>query len=331
MNKTLEEDLEFISKNIKLNELKNKSIFITGATGFFGKLFLNTFNFLNKKLNLNTDITILTRSFNIFINEYPEFKNIKYIEGDIRDFNIQNKNYDYLIHAATPASEKLEKENPNEMYSIIIDGSKHIIEMIKKCSVKRLLFTSSGAVYNQPPNIKKVGEDYKGTPLTAYARGKKESENMFLNIDNSECVIARCFAFVGLFLNLDIHFAIGNFIRDCINKNNIIIKGDGRPYRSYLYTADLMIWLINILTNAKDKSIYNVGSNKEISIFELAKIVAKQYKHKTEIKVLTKTDNSTPPPIYVPDNSKIIQELKVKENYSLEESIKRTILWNKGV
>lgn len=60
-------------------------------------------------------------------------------------------------------------------------------------------------------------------------------------------------------MNLNIHFAIGNFIKDAMENRDIIIKGDGRPLRSYLYTADLVIWLLTMLLKSENKSIYNVG------------------------------------------------------------------------
>lgn len=335
INRIIFEDSEFVFNQLRnltdLSKLDNSNILITGGTGLFGKSILNFLIYVKEYYNFN--ITILTRNKYDFLFNYSNYNLdfINFINGDIRDFD-PDKEYDYIIHAATPASDKLEKENPNEMYSIILDGTKNIINIAKKMNVKKLLFTSSGAVYGeQYESIKSFKESYSGSPITYYGKAKKISEQLFLD-SNINVSIARCFAFVGPYLNLDIHFAIGNFIRDVIQNKNIIIKGDGRPLRSYLYTADLVIWLFTILLNSEDKSIYNVGSSNEISIYNLAKKVSNLVINYTgNIEVLAKANYNCPTPKYIPNNSKIIEELKVKENYTLDESIKRTIEWNLSI
>lgn len=326
------EDNNFIFYQLKiltdLSKLDSSNILITGSTGLFGKSILNFLIYIRKYYNFN--ITILTRNKYNFLFNYSNYNLdfINFINGDIRNFN-SDKEYDYIIHAAAPASEKLERENPLEMYSIILDGTKNIINIAKKMKIKKLLFTSSGAVYGEQfESIKSFKENYYGYPTTYYGKAKKISEELLLD-SNINVSIARCFAFVGPYLNLNIHFAIGNFIRDVIENKDIIIKGDGRPLRTYLYMADLVIWLFSILLNSNDKSIYNVGSSKEISIYDLAKKVSNLVINYTgNIEVLTKANYSYPTPKYIPDNTKIINELGVKENYTLDESIKRTIEWN---
>lgn len=333
MNKIIEEDTNFIFTQLKnivdLSKLNNSNILITGGTGLFGKSILDALIFMHNFYEFK--ITVLSRNKNNFLFNYPKYnlEFINFIRGDIRNFDCKRQDFDYIIHAATPASAKLEEENPKEMYSVILEGTKNIIDIAKNMNVKKLLFTSSGAVYGeQYQSIKSFKEDYQGIPITYYGKAKKISENIFLN-SNINVSIARCFALVGPYLNLGIHFAIGNFIRDAMENRDIIIKGDGRPLRSYLYTADLVIWLLTMLLKSENNSIYNVGGRNGISIYDLAKKVSKQVNNYTgKVDILTKSNYNYPTPKYIPNNKKIIKELGVKENYTLDEAIKRTIEWN---
>jgi dTDP-glucose 4,6-dehydratase len=85
-----------------------------------------------------------------------------------------------------------------------------------------------------------------------------------------ETVVARCFAFVGPDLPLDVHFAIGNFIRDALTAEAIVVNGDGLPLRSYMHQDDLAHWLTVLLQRGVAGEAYNVGSPEALSVGELA-------------------------------------------------------------
>ena len=145
-----------------------------------------------------------------------------------------------------------------------------------------------------------------------------------------ETTIARCFAFVGPHLPLDAHFAIGNFIRDAIQGDPIKVK-DGSPYRSYLYAADLAIWLWTILFKGQGCHPYNVGSDQEISIAGLAQIVASTLGG-TVFPLSTLSINSNSAHFrYIPSTSRARQELGLTEWSDKEESVTKTAAWWRSV
>jgi dTDP-glucose 4,6-dehydratase len=166
-------------------------------------------------------------------------------------------------------------------------------------------------------------------PNSAYGEGKRAGE-LLCSIANKEhgleTMIARCFAFVGPHLPLDVHFAIGNFIRDAMKGEPISVK-DGTPYRSYLYAADLAIWLWTILFEGQACHPYNVGSDQEIAISELAQTVASSL-NGTDLPVppLTFIPNSAPSR-YVSSTERSQSELGLLQKVGLEESIRRTASW----
>ena len=137
--------------------------------------------------------------------------------------------------------------------------------------------------------------------------------------------IARCFAFVGPHLNRQIHYAIGNFIQDCLEGLPININGDGTPLRSYLYADDLVEWLLAILQRGEPGRPYNVGSDHALSILELAERVRRVLGTRNEIIVKGKAEPGVKPSVYVPEIGRAQGELELSVSVSLDEAIRRTV------
>ena len=334
----LAEDIKAVVNTLQphCNVLNGQRIFLTGGTGFFGKFFLHSFLGLRKTYGLDLTLTVLSRDPKHFLSVCPEFERqegLCFIEGDVRSFvPPAGKTFDLVIHGATAASAKLEQENPDEMYSVITEGTRHILDFVQQCSVKRLLIISSGAVYGpQPPTLSHVCETHEGAPSTAYGKGKKIAERMCLEAaaGKFEGVIARPFAFVGPYLPLDAHFAIGNFMLDCLENRDIVIQGDGTALRSYLYAADLAEWLWTILLRGEFGRAYNVGSDEAISILDLAHLVRSSAGTQNEIVVRGKTVEGVPPAQYVPSIERARCELGLDMRCALPEAVGRTLEWHR--
>lgn len=320
-------------------ELRGARLFITGGTGFLGCWLLESFLFANRQLDLKASATVLTRRPDSAQQALPHLMldpAITLHSGDVRNFDFPQGEYSHIIHAATEASAKLNAENPLLMLDTIVEGTRRALDFATHCKAKKFLLTSSGAVYGkQPSDMTHIPEDYVGAPdpldpKSAYGQGKRQAEHLCaLYAQNFalEMKIARGFAFVGPYLPLDIHFAIGNFIRDGLNGGPIIIQGDGTPRRSYLYAADMAIWLWTILLRGKSLRPYNVGSDKSLSIAEIAQQVAEQFPAKISVEARGKPDSRKSIECYVPDVSRAKDELNLEGHIHFDVAILRTIQW----
>ncbi|MBQ0031407.1 MAG: NAD(P)-dependent oxidoreductase [bacterium] len=296
-------------------------VFVTGGTGFFGKSILD---YLKRHPGFRADDewTVLSRDPERFQSQnaalLDQGRKIGFVAGDVRDFKAKGR-YDEIIHAATAAVTTMADD---EMTSTIVEGTRHVLAFAKSCGAKKILLTSSGAVYG--PQTAPVGEDAPCNPVTAYGKGKLAAEGMCA-ASGLDAKIVRCFAFVGPYLNRDIHYAIGNFMRDCLAGEPIVIKGDGTPLRSYLYADDLVEWLFAILDRGSSGRPYNVGSPDGLSIRDLAERVRAALGAKNDIRVLGVPVAGTAPSVYVPDISRARQEFGLGVTVGFADAIRRSV------
>jgi dTDP-glucose 4,6-dehydratase len=328
------EDLEHVLAHTRplWEQLRGGRVFVTGATGFFGIWTLETFAYANQELRLGAKLVGLSRNPKAFYEKVPhlaEESSITLHLGDVRDFEFTEGAFTHVIHAGTTSSAPVP---PFEMLDTIIQGTQRTLDFAVTAGAKRFLFVSSGAVYGQqPPSMSHMSETYTGAPNpmnpnSAYGEGKRVGE-LLCSIAHQEhgldTMIARCFAFVGPHLPLDAHFAIGNFIRDAMKGEPIKVK-NGSPHRSYLYAADLAIWLWTILFKGEVCHPYNVGSDKGILIAELAQTVVSTLGG--SVLTSTPSDNASASR-YIPSVDRAIQELGLQVRTDLTASISRTASW----
>jgi len=336
----LREDMETIGCALADDwpKLAGKSIFMTGGTGFIGRWMLEAVADANRRLGTDIRVDVLTRNSAAFAAKAPHLMGdgIELVQGDVLGLASDGHSYDYVIHAATDASAELNENDPLRMFDTIVSGTRNALDFARASGASRFLFLSSGAVYGaQPFDMHHVAEDYPGAPdlsthRSAYGEGKRAAE-MLCTIYGKQfgldVATARIFALLGPLLSLDIHFAAGNFIRDALRGERIVVRGSGRAVRSYLYAGDLTAWLWAMLVRAKPGATYNVGSEEGISVAELAEQTANLL-GAPGFDVLGQEDTGWNPGRYVPSSAKIRSELGLEPTIDLKGAIVRTARWN---
>ncbi len=338
------EDLQHIWTHASgcLADLEGARLFLTGGTGFFGCWLLESVRYAQQHLGLNLQVVMLTRDPASFARRVPhlaQMPGLTLLTGDVVDFEFPGGAFTHVIHGATQASAQLNQEQPLVMQDTIVSGTRQVLEFAQQKAVKKFLFTSSGAIYGvQSPTVSHQDEQCMTAPDpmlcgSSYGLSKRLAEHLcatYAQRGEMLVKIARCFAFVGPYLPLTTHFAIGNFIHDAIHGQTIHVGGDGSPYRSYLYAADLMIWLWTILCCGESVRPYHVGSEEAIDVGTLAHVVAEQVSPQPMVEI---AQNKTPGVLasrYVPSTQRARDELGLIQRISLEEGIQKTMRWYRG-
>lgn len=329
----LDSDLAGIlaTPQIDWNELRNARLLLTGGTGFIGRWLLEALQQANDRLALDLHITVPSRRPEVFRQRARHLLANGRLQLLPLDLATERPNGDFthLIHAATDASAMLNDVDPLTVFRTIVHGTEHVLELAASQPGIKVLFLSSGAVYGQqPPELAGVPENWNGSPnpqvaKNAYGEAKRAAEMLcaiYRKQFGVSVVTARIFSLLGPFLPLGSHFAAGNFIRDALAGEPIIVQGNGRPVRSYLYPSDLVTWLLTLLTAAPRQIAYNVGSERAVSIAELAQAVAHLI-GREGYQVLGHDDAGWNAGRYVPDTSLIREEFGLTETVSLESAI----------
>ena len=351
----LSEDLdEILAASPDLWEsLRGQTLFLTGGTGYYGCWLLESFARANTALDLRARVVVLTRRPEAFVAKMPLLAAdpaIRLVRGDVRGLKAEDirgqlgadapDRFEYIIHAAAETDSRLYQSQPFAMLDTLVEGTRAALNFAREAGARRFLFTSSGAVYGtQPAGMTHIPEEYMGGPdtsifsgLSAYAEGKRLAETLcagFHAHHGLETVVARAFATIGPHLALDWHFALGNFLADALAGRDIHIKGDGTPYRSYIYAADQTLWLWTILLRGQPGQPYNVGSADGRPLREVARVVAETASPPLTVSVTRSADPARPVERYVPDVSRIKNELGVTEHVDLPTAIRRTLRWHR--
>jgi len=303
----------------------------TGATGFFGRSLLRHIKAQGKGWS---EWHLLSRDPQGFSQRWPDLAAVPktlWHKGDIMTLADSHcPSLTHVVHAAADSTSAAHLTHL-QRFDQVLEGTRRVLDLAVARGAKRLLFTSSGGVYGRPPTtLLAIPEDYPGMPdplgyPNVYSVAKRAAEHLcalYAEEYGLEIIVARCFAFVGEDLPLDVHFAIGNFIRDALWADEIVVNGDGTPIRSYLDQRDLTRWLLALLFEGRAGEAYNVGSHEAITIGELAHLVRDLVSPGKTVRILGKPVDNAERNRYVPDINKIGRDLGLRPSFCLEQSIR---------
>jgi nucleoside-diphosphate-sugar epimerase len=313
----VEEDICFVLVVCRdeLQALSGKTLLLTGGSGFVGSYLVESIIAFNRTYDgLPCRLLLPTRSLAATRAKWPHFFGIKevvWFEWDGRTLEPPVDSCDYVIHAASPADPASYLHVPMQTMEDIANGTSAVLHYARRAGVRTLLYLSSGAAYGrQAADLDALTEDAITSPdlldsASCYGEAKRYAE-LLCHASGVPSVIARLFAFIGPYQDINGSFAVPDFIRQATCDRSIHIRSDGSAQRTYCYASDLTIGLWKLLLNGNPGERYNVGADApRVSIRELAELIASEVGN-VEVVVEGKTGTGTRSR-YIPNTDKFKQ------------------------
>ena len=339
MSRIMEEDIKnILSADIQWEKLKSAAVLVTGASGMLGTYMLRTLAALNDSEHYDMKLYGLVRH----PEKMPEDlkKRVSLITQSVSREIETDVRFDYIIHAASPASPLIMREDPAGTIAANTLGTYYTLELARKSNAKGYLFISSREIYGQPyEGQREFTEDTYGfvdplEPRSCYPEGKKAAETMcscFRQQYGMNTKIARLAHTFGPGMSIDDGRVQADFLRNVIRNEDIVLKSEGLAVRTYTYVSDAVAALFYILLNSQEL-VYNIASEEStVSIRELAQTLVDAYPERNLKLVfdLPKADENTGCAPFTLGilNSDKIRKLGWKPSYMLKEGLMRTVAY----
>lgn len=279
---------EVADLDIDWKQLKNSNFMITGATGLIGKCLVDTILYLDETKKLNCHIIALGRNkekAKSRFSKYFDNKNFEFIECDINDKIEYSGKVDYILHAASSTHPLQYSNYPITTITTNVIALNNLLKFGYEKKIKRFIFASSVEIYGQNKgDVDYFDEKYLGyidcnTLRAGYPESKRVGEALcqaYIKEKEMDIVIPRLSRTFGPTLLDSDTKALSQFIRNGVNKENIVLKSEGNQLFSYTYVTDAVKGILYTLFYGKNGEAYNVSDPKfDITLRDLALTIAK--------------------------------------------------------
>lgn len=298
-----------LHQNREKKYFKNKTILITGASGFIGK------NFLQHISQFECKIYAIYNDTKINFKK----KNITYIKCDLlKNFpkKILKYNFDIFYHFAGPKADRISINNKLDILKgLVID--ENVIDYVIKKKIPKFFYASSAGVYD----VNKTNFTEKRLPISTNSDGFYGlskligEEKLFKSLNKKNFVICRFFSIYGKYSN-----TIINKWKIKIKKSfKINIWGNGQTIRSWLHINDAVDGIVKMTTNKSKNVIYNLGSSQKTSLNEIYKIIKKKYPNSKTLVIHNKNFESGPKKRFT--SCRNLKKLNWKQKVSLNKGL----------
>ena len=354
----VQSDIFAIEKSVKdsLDLLSGQEILLTGGAGFLGYMLVHLLSQVGDSDGRDPiKLTVydnFSRGRKKWLDNIAKRENVTLVNHDIKNPLPENApQFTYIIHAASIASPIYYRKYPIETIDANINGLRHLLDYSrlraeKGNPISRMLYFSTSEIYGDPsPDAIPTKESYRGFvsctgPRACYDESKRLGETLCVNFAQQYGIpvsIARPFNNYGPGLDINDRRLLPDLARDMLSSKDIVLLSDGKATRTFCYISDAITGYIKVLTDGLSGESYNIGTEKpEINVCQLAEMVSSigrelfMYQgsvvYKTSDDQFYLTDN---PNRRCPDISKVRNMLGFEPKVTIDEGLRRSLIWYK--
>lgn len=246
-------------------------ILITGGSGFIGS------HLVDRLVSKEHDIHIIDdRAGDPALKKIT---NATYHEADITSTSvielIQEINPEYIFHLATAFCSDDAVENIKQIAEVNVIGTINILEAARHSNVKKVIFTSSGAVYGMPAYVG-IDENHPLSPQSPYGMTKRAAEEFVQLYSRVYDVAYTILRLATVYGTRQVPLSDGDLIADLIKKymhhQPIHLESDGQLSRDFVYIEDVLD-VMEICLGKGDGGIFNIGSGHGTVMNELINLL----------------------------------------------------------
>jgi UDP-glucose 4-epimerase len=244
------------------------NILVTGGSGFIGSHIVEHYH-------RNATVTVLDNFRSGFRHNLDGF-DVRLVEGSVTDEALVHqlmKGMDCVFHLAALVSVPESMEKPRETVEINVRGALHVLEAARACGVRKVVISSSAAIYGNNPVVPKL-ESMVPEPRSPYAITKLDDEyygRMFAEDCGQPVTCLRYFNVFGPRQNPKSQYAaaVPIFIDRCLRNEDLVIYGDGEQTRDFIYVKDIVA-ANAAAAEGTATGVYNIACGQSMSIRALA-------------------------------------------------------------